>query len=274
MQLRYSTVESFNSTYYNNTAHSGGLLHINARSQVIFEMDRFQKNVAKGNGALIHGVEFGYVSFSRVNIDASNSFSSTHATLVFLIDGIFDVESAFFGNPLNTSRSTTLDLKRLVFTMNNTDFMNFYGSDVGAIVRVLEGVETNINGCTFRNNVAELFGGALAFSQSKNVSITHCKFFDNTAISGGAIYAEDSSVMVTDSTFERNKAYLGSFLTQQTTLCAALSCNLVLKLCPSSLIMFNLSICPFICVDANEQEEEAACSGREATFLFSTTPGS
>jgi predicted outer membrane repeat protein len=209
VQLRYSTMESFNSTYFNNSAFHGGMVHINTKSSVTFDHDRFQKNIATGDGALVHGLNFGELSFSHVEIDASNTFSYTHATLVYLIDGVFDIQSCFFGNPQNTTRSTTLDLKHLVFNMNNTDFNNFYGNEVGGIVRVLEGVETNINGCTFSNNAAEKFGGALAFSHSKNVSVTNCKFFNNIAISGGAIYAEDSSLLVANSVFERNIAYLG-----------------------------------------------------------------
>lgn len=209
LQIRYSTVESFNSTYFNNSAYDGGLVFISSRSSVTFYHDRFQMNMALGNGALVYGEGFGVLSLRNVQIDASNSMSATHSTLVFLIEGFFTVQSAFFGNPLNTTRSTTLDLKHLVFHMNDTDFTNFYGNDVGAIVRVLEGVETSISDCSFRNNEADKFGGALAFSKSENVTITNCQFYDNRAISGGAIYAQESSVVVENCVFERNQAFLG-----------------------------------------------------------------
>lgn len=212
MTIRYSTVESFNNTYFNNTAYDGGLVLISARSTLIFDSDQFRNNMAVGDGALVYGEGFGFLSFQNVMIDASNSVTNTPSTLVFLIDGVFDVQSAFFGNPLNTTRSTTLDLKHLVFNMNNTDFTNFYGSDVGAIVRVMEGTETNINACSFTNNRAEKYGGALAFAKSKNVSITNCSFYDNAAISGGAIYAQESAILVENCLFVRNKAFLGEWV--------------------------------------------------------------
>ena len=210
MQLRYSSVISTDSIYFNNSAYTGGLVHINARSYVSFNRDRCQRNIAVNQGALVFGVNFGVLIFDNVTIDASNSFSDFHSTLVFLSEGRFDLLSSFLGNPLNTTRSTTLDMKGLVLNIRDSEFRNFYGSGVGAIVRVLEGVETNIHNCIFLNNVADLYGGAVAFSSSKNVSISNCAFHGNTAkISGGAIFSQDSTLTVTNSIFRSNRAYLG-----------------------------------------------------------------
>jgi len=126
LQLRYSSLDSTNSTYFNNSAHNGGLLHINAVSRASFYRDKFQKNYALNEGAIVHGIvhgmAFGTLSFDNVIIDASNTASDTHATLVFLVDGQFELLYSFLGNPLNSTRSTTLDMKQLLLRIQGTEF--------------------------------------------------------------------------------------------------------------------------------------------------------
>ena len=204
---------SQDNSYFNNTASDGGVFHVSSRCFIASVNDRYRRNVATRSGALLHGSDFGHISLSNAHIDSSNPLSTSRASLVTLIEGSFDVHSVIFGNPRYTVRSTTLDLLQLNFNMTDSHFFDFIGDGVGAIVRVVDGVQTTFSGCSFSRNAADRNGGALAFINSPNISIDKCQFMNNTAVNGGAIFSQESGVFIKNSLFIGNKAHVGECCT-------------------------------------------------------------
>jgi predicted outer membrane repeat protein len=81
---------------------------------------------------------------------------------------------------------------------------NIAGSGAGAILCYFSS-PCSISGCTFRDNDAEMNGGALWVHRSPT-AVTGCTFEGNSAYYAGALGIHDSTVTVTDCVFLENTA--------------------------------------------------------------------
>ena len=87
-------------------------------------------------------------------------------------------------------------------TLNNITFVNGNGNSILWV----NGNDCVINDCTFENNKASGYGGAVRMAGQFN-TISNSKFIDNAADSGGsAVYLIGYNNTVTGSTFENNDA--------------------------------------------------------------------
>lgn len=91
------------------------------------------------------------------------------------------------------------------FLLRNVSFFTNGGTDGGAIKLVKS--SGLIDGCKFSGNVATTLGGAMAMTNSKDISIVRSHFSDNVASNGGAISLHASlNISFESSTFEVNQA--------------------------------------------------------------------
>lgn len=77
---------------------------------------------------------------------------------------------------------------------------------VGGVIKILKNVKAKVSRSQFINNTARTKGGALFLQQARNVVIKNSQFTRNMANRGGAIFSEDSSLRVTNSSFRSNCA--------------------------------------------------------------------
>ena len=98
-------------------------------------------------------------------------------------------------------------------TVKDTIFENNYANGIGGAVFILSSVTQSnlvvIDNCTFTNNSAASYGGAVYLSGSTNNAayISNSNFTDNVAHGkGGAVYVEYGSVVIDRVLFDSNKA--------------------------------------------------------------------
>lgn len=100
------------------------------------------------------------------------------------------------------SGSDNLVLDRFTVTAGNADGSGL--NDRGAGMYNYDTLYISVTDCTFTQNVASLFGGAL-YNWRAIVTIGNCTFSNNKAVCGGAIRSDDSLTTLTNSTITENE---------------------------------------------------------------------
>ena len=102
------------------------------------------------------------------------------------------------------------------FEMNNTEFINNHATYNGGSVYISYVDEAEINDCNFTSNGVDIiegyptYGGAMVIDMSK-ITINNCRFVNNTASEGNAIYACDADYAIKNSLFENNTHAIFTF---------------------------------------------------------------
>lgn len=179
-----ATVEGSTITGNKSTADDAGAIKVNKSSLELTDSIISNNSTVDAGGAL-------YVSGS--------------SSLVTVTGGTFaDNVSATTGGAIKAESGTNITLNGTTFEGNTTA-----GTTGGAI----DAYKATITAedCIFRDNESVTHGGAIYLNTESNATLTKCKFYSNSAISekgyGGALSGYKSTVKVSDSLFEENKAY-------------------------------------------------------------------
>ena len=167
--------------FIKNSAHSGGVLYLNASSVVIDEC-RFVSNAASLNG----GVVYAFAS----NISTSNTvFSENKADNS---GGCFYLEPNSELNVSSDTRMTKNSAKR------------------GGVAALLDGSTANLADAVFEDSDASASNGGAFYLRHSRMTAQNCKFRGGVAIRGGFVYADDAAVLeFTASNFSDGNASLG-----------------------------------------------------------------
>ena len=99
------------------------------------------------------------------------------------------------------------------FVVKNSSFKGHSTTKNGSVLSVAFFQGTFLlNNCTFQNNQASDYGGAVYLYYSSSINITSCNFISNQANQGGSIYYDDSALSLNENViinlnfFTRNKA--------------------------------------------------------------------
>ena len=204
-----SQMEIINSTFENgNSTYAGAvLLYGNNARNVVFDNDKFRRNVAEMGGAIMF-----YAPTNNDNTILNCEFTSNKA-----INPSSKTSGNYFGGALYIASSGN----KIVDSTFNTNYADANGEDEsfncygGAIYSTSKGSNTTIDGCTFLGNYAQDLGGAF-YTISDNNTVLNSNFnFNNALIDGGAICAVKNNNLIENSTFYRNvgargAVYLGS----------------------------------------------------------------
>ena len=113
---------------------------------------------------------------------------------VYITNGVFTVND---GGAVGIESNNTL--------INNTQF-NYNCAGSGGAVEVVSGAVV-ITWCTFTNNKASQYGGAIHASSDSSVNISNCELTNNSADrNGGAIFVNSGSVFISNTTLKNNSA--------------------------------------------------------------------
>ena len=162
-----SNLEIHSSTFHDNHALNrfGGVMSVNDRSHVIVN-----------------------------NCTVTNSRSQQGGVMDVMQSNITIIGSEFSNNSVTIVGGViTADLNSHV-TLISSNFSNNTASSGGAIYALNTNV--TISGGTFTNNTAGAEGGGIVVSQGQLLLDENAVFINNTAISGGALYMEETSVNV------------------------------------------------------------------------------
>ena len=128
-----------------------------------------------------------------VYLDASSNPVLTNVDIV-------ENEAQQFGGGLRTRESSP--------TLNLVTLTGNLAGEQGGGVSNLEG-QPVFNRVIFDRNVANDFGGALINLDNESIEINNSLFISNQSQTGGAIYNQDSNLVVTNSTFFGNQSDFG-----------------------------------------------------------------
>lgn len=165
-----------------------------------------ENTVFKNNNASFSGAGFYSIQCENVLVNKCSFINNTarYAAGTFVLGNNTCVNNSYYEN------NSAYDGGALMLRGENIDILNtqfkdnhaLYGG--GAITSSTRDADSVIENCTFENNSAGNYGGALSVWNMKVVDST---FNDNSALFGGAIYTVNSTVA--GSRFNRNDAIDG-----------------------------------------------------------------
>ncbi len=196
-----------NNLYESNTSNGGGqggamfLFPYNSQSVEVTGCT-FKSNSANQAGAFWHrGGESAGIPDSEYPL----SPSAENTTLLFntcVFDGntattqagalwlsyckINEIHSCTFKNNTASLGGSIFLLTNRAFTLRNSTFNNNTANNAGAMDTGGAGATLNIINCTFANNIANQYGGAISVPQNTTpINITNCTFANNQANNPG-----------------------------------------------------------------------------------------
>ena len=148
----------------------------------------------------------GGAQFQSVNtLTIANCSIQNHSFVI--LDHIMKatiVSTLFINGRTLLVQSSSLLLKQTTFSNNTLNGTDFYYSPYGGAVRSNDSNIT-MKQCSFSNNIAG--SGGAVYANNTHVMIIGSSFMDNTATqAGGVVYAHQSSIQVYNSTFYSNSA--------------------------------------------------------------------
>ncbi|WP_020599170.1 LamG domain-containing protein [Spirosoma panaciterrae] len=169
-----------NCSFINNTASNyGGAIYNENNSRPTFNNCNFQNNTAANKGGAIYNLSS---SPSLTNCSFLNNKTSNYGGAIYYY---------------NSSPSLT-----------NCSFLNNTSNNGGAIYYSIS--IPSLTNCSFIGNSATNEGGAIDY-QSTTATLVNCAFLANQCSNGpgGAIYSYETSLSVTNSSFQNNTSTLG-----------------------------------------------------------------
>jgi len=206
IHLAWADVVITNNTISYNRAVFGGAIQIHD-SHPVFSNNLFLGNMAQ-EGA---GISTGGISDISFNGDSFiNNISSDHGGGIMCWDPVnwsfndvtFSGNEALWGGGLGLSGGNV--------AVNNCLFENNTASSIGGGIAA-DFCELIVNNTVFSNDSSDNLSGAI-HNWSCETTINSCAFSNNSALLGGGIFADFSSVEIDNSTFTGNSADAGGAL--------------------------------------------------------------
>ena len=229
ISLDDGTGEIKNVTFKDNSAVQGSCIHMGSKSTLQVSQANFSSN---SGGSVISCVSQNKLIIEEstfVNhtlpadtvIEISNS-ESTFKDCVFMLNsvktGVLQVSETRFvkvakcrfikndgryGAASFVARGSKLYVENSTFQSNTAmsgGFLNIIGSSV------------EVQHCSFSNNTAKAYGGAIAGIQSSSIFINESVFTNHHSYMGGVLYINDSTLTTQNSIFESSTAHLGGVI--------------------------------------------------------------
>ena len=167
-----------------------------------------EKTIINGDGLLftVSG------TLTLQNITLSNGVLKNHGTIkatnTIFKDGVAEISDDYDGS-FGGAIFNDADYYYPTVNLDNCTFKNNTGYYGGAIY--LNGGTLTAANTRFIDNYARSYGGAIACEESSRVTFTDCTFENDYSIfnAGGAVYARNSSLTVTNSNFTNCSATFG-----------------------------------------------------------------
>ena len=218
-----NTVLSFNGTnnFISNSANYGGTFYTENLSGGALEValcfngtNNFISNSAYHSGGAIYALRNTVLSFNGIHKFISQSAEYCGGTIytnktLLTFNGIsnFTNSSANIGGAFFTAENTVLSFNGINNFVNNS--ASYFG---GAILTQENSSLSFSETSNFISNSAEALGGAICMYTSSNIVLHFSKFINNSAHSGGAIYARDNGAVTLNGTiyFTNNRGRKGT----------------------------------------------------------------
>ena len=174
----YYNVNVDNCKFYNNSASTGGAIYCHDANITNCE---FYDNSAEYDGGAIYGYEA-----NIINCEFYDNFAYMNGGAIYSTGSSQIINCEYYNNSVRYSGAA---IYCSFGSINNCIFNNNSASYGGAIYA--KGCSQIIN-CIFNNNSASDNGGAICMDyDSYDYTVNNSKFYNNSAVNGGAIFIEE-----------------------------------------------------------------------------------
>jgi len=138
---------------------------------------------------------------------ASSTLTGAHQGRFLSMGGgssleMVDTTATSFGRTGSDAGFVIAEEGAVTATFENVEASDCVSED-GGVIRVMDGSTLSLTGCTFKDNWAQLRGGAVSVWES-SATISNCHFEGNIGFYGGGIDSYDSNVDVEGCSFVSN----------------------------------------------------------------------
>ena len=194
-----------NSRFINNSAvnEGGGAIFWNSARDGKIINSTFKDNTAKPDGGAIFIKNA--VNFQISNSTFKNNTATEKGGTIYWYDGNGAITGSVFNMNIAGEDGGAVYFrgeKGIIKDSNFTDNTAYYN---GAVY--MNSVEGTVYNCIFTENTATNSSGALGWVKKDNGTIAYCKFINNAAPRGGALYLNNGTEFhIRNSIFENNTA--------------------------------------------------------------------
>ena len=208
-----------NSIFINNSAvnEGGGAIFWNSAPNGQIINSRFYNNTAKPDGGAIfirnatnfQIIDSTFEANNATNHTIDSTFDKNNATgkggAVYWFEGNGTVINSTFNRNYAEEDGGAIYLRVQNGILKDSNFTGNKAYYNGAVY--LNSIEGTVYDCIFINNTATDSAGALGWVKKENGTIAYCKFADNSAPRGGAIFLNNGTEFyIRNSVFENNNA--------------------------------------------------------------------
>jgi hypothetical protein len=182
----------------------GGAIYNHNSAPVISNCD-FSFNIVRGGsgafgGAICNSNSSPAISNCNFTSNTSDVFGgaiyNNNSSLTISNCNFISNAGYNFGGAIYSISSIVL-LSSCIFENNTSQLLR--GGGVS-----FDNTTSSISECKFVNNMSNIFGGAINCSNNSNVFISKCEFYGNSSVYGGGIYFDGSSGRIDNSLFAEN----------------------------------------------------------------------
>ncbi len=196
-------------TVRNNSARMGSGFALTSQGRVTVRNSRLENNSATGtntSGAI-------YVaSTSHLTMQDSvvKGTSATNGAGIVIYDSVAEISGGRIESNSAESLGGGMMIDSSTVTIIGTTLANNSGAYGGALS--ISAATVTLTNCTIQGNRGQQFGGAIRLHGNSQFAVDKCSFIDNRTVqhSGGAIFSDQNSLVVRNSTFDGNRASVGA----------------------------------------------------------------
>ena len=196
LYIVFSNVSIISSRFMYNKADIGGAL-VAHNSSVHIDRSTLSYNTANFGGAMV-------TSASTIDIDScrftGNIAHVCGGVMVTYNDKLTICNTNFIQNIADFG-GVMITFGNFSVTMNNCNCTSNDATGDGGVMFTWENSSFNISKCTFTSNNAQFFGGVVTILNTSSLIISNSTFSYNQAMYASAMYVDNSSVIISHSTF-------------------------------------------------------------------------
>ncbi|MBR2461098.1 MAG: hypothetical protein IKB34_07720 [Clostridia bacterium] len=192
--LEHSSLDASGDTFTSSNATYGGAIYAH-NSDITVEATTFESCYADLNGgavsALDSDITINYSEFEACSADNSGGAIYVEDTSLFLRESKFTFNSAETnGGAISLGDGATAEIVSTLFQANSAE------TDGGAIYLFTNGAKTTTQNCSFKENSATGFGGAICVSGKSIIELCDTSATSNSALRGGFMHITDTNTEV------------------------------------------------------------------------------
>ena len=191
---------------FNEAVGYGGVAHLQRGSSISVSDSVFYRNTAGRRGGVINGYSLTSITVIRTRFLKNKSIVGGGAVSLMLGGSFFAKDSVFHHNVGSDLGAVIHVINETNVTIHNCNITE-NSANLGGVLFAIRKHTITIMNSTFINNTAKINGGTLYTRTQCEISISYSTFINNIAIGDGVILVSDqSNITLLSSIFMKNRA--------------------------------------------------------------------